>query len=598
MIVKKNNKVIMARSLNILGLISRTHDTGLALLRDGVPDVIFEEERFNRQKHTQAFPDRSFAAFFEETGLSLADIDYLTMPWDTKVLAASFYNIVTRELPASLNLLRPAAHATQDARVVNLWMRLQIALRRKYGTLKLPPFVQVGHHDAHAAIYFVSPFEEASVIVMDGYGDRSATSAYAGHGNRLEQKWQLGFFDSLGMLYTCATQHLGFKPFEEGTVMALAACGEPTYVDRFRKVITLEDGGRFHLNRDYVSVDTYGLVRPFTQKFFDTFGPAREPGSELKDRHRDLAFAVQAVTEEVVLHIVRHVEKTQASRNLVISGGVGLNCVANARILRDTSFERVWVPPCASDTGAPLGSALWHHHQTLGHERGFEMTHPFYGKAYGEAEVIAALDAAGLAYERIDDDEALFKRVAQDLADQKIVGWFQGRYEIGPRALGNRSILADPRSLKIKELINARIKYREPFRPFAPAVLLERAGEFFEVDQPDPYMTMAPRVRLDKVDVIPAAVHVDGTGRIQTVRREDNPRYYAVIEAFGNLTGVPVLINTSFNRHEPIVTTPAEAISCYLRTEMDRLAMGNIYVKDRNRQAEELARIAFERVRD
>lgn len=586
----------MARSLNILGLISRTHDTGLALLRDGVPDVIYEEERFNREKHTQVFPDRSLEAFFETTGLTFADIDYVTMPWDTKALVGAFYNSVTGSLPASLNLLWPSAHATQDARVVNLWMRLQVALRRKGRTMKLPPIVQVGHHDAHAAIYFVSPFEDASVVVMDGYGDLSATSAYAGTGNRLERKWNLGFFDSLGMLYTCTTQHLGFKPFEEGTVMALAACGEPTYVDRFRDVIILEDEGRFRLNRDYVSVHTHGLLRPFTQKFLDTFGPPREPGEEIKDRHRDLAHAVQAVTEEAVLHIVRHIEKTQPSRNLVISGGVGLNCVANARILRDTSFERVWVPPCASDTGAPLGSTLWHYHQTLGHERSFELTHPFFGKGYREDEIIAALDAAGLAYERVEDDEELFKRVAHDLAEQRIVGWFQGRYEIGPRALGNRSILADPRSLKIKDLINARIKYREPFRPFAPAVLLERASEFFEVDQPDPYMTLAPRVRPDKVDVIPAAVHVDGTGRIQTVRREDNPRYYSVIEAFGNLTGVPVLINTSFNRHEPIVTTPEEAISCYLRTEMDRLVMGNVYVKDRNQKAEERAQAAFDKL--
>ncbi|MBU2582338.1 MAG: carbamoyltransferase [Alphaproteobacteria bacterium] len=586
----------MGRSLNILGLISRTHDTGLALLRDGVPEVIFEEERFNRKKHTMAFPELSFEALFETTGLSLGDIDYLTLPWDTKALAKTFFKIVTGELPASLNLLRPAAHATQDQRIVNIWLRLQVALRRKYGTMKLPPIIQVGHHDAHAAIFFVSPFEEASVVVMDGYGDQSATSAYYGAGNRLEQKWQLGFFDSLGMLYTSATQHLGFKPFEEGTVMALAACGGPTYHERFRNVIILEDDGRFRLNPEYVSINTHGLVKPFTQKFIDTFGPERGRGEDLNDRHRDLAYAVQAVTEEAVLHIVRHIERTQPSKNLVISGGVGLNCVANARILRDTGFERVWVPPCASDTGAPLGSTLWHYHQNLGHERGFALTHPFYGKSYGEDEVIAALDVAGLSYERIENDQELYSRVAEDLADQKIVGWFQGRYEIGPRALGNRSILADPRSLKIKDLINARIKYREPFRPFAPAVLLERAGEFFEVDQPDPYMTMAPRVRPDKVDVIPAAVHVDGTGRIQTVRREDNPRYYAVIEAFGNLTGVPVLINTSFNRHEPIVTTPAEAISCYLRTEMDRLVMGNIYVKDRNRQAEEVARMAFKQV--
>ncbi|MEQ8826013.1 MAG: carbamoyltransferase C-terminal domain-containing protein [Filomicrobium sp.] len=583
----------MTRPLNILGLISRTHDTGLALLSDGKPAYVFEEERFNREKHTKAFPDTCVEELLKRAEISLADIDYLTIPWNTKELAKSFYQIVTARPPKTFNLLWPAAHATQDARVVNLWMRLQIALRRKFKTMKLPPIVQVGHHDAHAAIYFVSPFEEASVVVMDGYGDMAATSVYSGTGNKLEQQWRLGFFDSLGMLYTCATQHLGFKPFEEGTVMALAACGSDRLVDKFRDVIILEDEGRFRLNRDYVSVDTYGLVRPFTQKFIDTFGPARIPGEELTDQQRDLAHAVQAVTEEVVLHIVRHVEKTQKSKNLVISGGVGLNCVANARILRDTSFERVWVPPCASDTGAPLGSALWHYHQTLGHERGYELTHPFFGADYDEASVIKALDQYGLSYERIEDDGDLFARVAKDLADQKIVGWFQGRYEIGPRALGNRSILADPRSLKIKDLINARIKYREPFRPFAPAVLLERASEFFEVEQPDPYMTMAPRVRPDKVDVIPAAVHVDGTGRIQTVREEDNPRYHAIIKAFGELTGVPVLINTSFNRHEPIVTTPEEAVSCYLRTEMDRLVMGNIYVKDRNSSAEDRAMAAF-----
>jgi carbamoyltransferase len=584
----------MTSSLNILGLISRTHDTGLALLRDGVPVAIFEEERFNRKKHTKEFPDRSFEALFETTGLSLNDIDYLTIPWNTKALVGVFYKAVTGKAPASLNLLRPAAHATQDARIVNLWMRLQIALRRKHRTLRLPPLVQVGHHDAHAAIFFVSPFEEASVVIMDGYGDRTATSAYAGHGNRLEQTWRLGFFDSLGMLYTCVTQHLGFKPFEEGTVMALAACGEPTYLDKFREVVVVQEEGGFRLNSDYVSIDTHGLIRPFTDRFIETFGSARQPGEDLTDRHRDLAHALQLVTEETVLHIVRHIERTQRSRNLVISGGVALNCVANARILRDTNFERVWVPPCASDTGAPLGSALWHYHQNLGRERSFGLTHPFFGTSYSESEVIVALEEAGLRYEKVDDDEELFQRVARDLASQKIVGWFQGRYEIGPRALGNRSILADPRNPKIKELINSRIKYREPFRPFAPAVLLERAGEFFEVDQPDPYMTLAPRVRPDKVNVIPAAVHVDGTGRIQTVRRDDNPRYYGVIEAFGRLTGVPVLINTSFNRHEPIVTTPAEAVSCYLRTEMDCLVMGNIYVKARNVQSVEAAKRAFE----
>lgn len=583
----------MAAPVTILGLVSKTHDTGVALLKDGIPDTVLEEERHNREKHTKAFPDLAIQELFATTGLGLSDIDALTIPWDTRSLASQFLRVVTAHPPASFTLLRPSAHATQDGRIVNLWFRLQVALRRKFATLKLPPIVQVPHHDAHAAIFFVSPFEDASVVVMDGHGDRSATSIYSGRGNRLEEQYRLGFFDSLGMLYTCATQHLGFKPFEEGTAMALAACGGPAYVKKFAKVVQLEDGGRFRLNPDYVSIDTYGMLRPFTRRFIEEFGPPRAHDEPLTDRHRDLARALQAVTEEAVLHIVRHVEKTQPSRNLVISGGVGLNCVANARILRETNFERVWVPPCASDTGAPLGSTLWHYHQTLGKPRGYELTHPFFGRGYSEDEVIAALREVGLPYERIEDDDELFQRVARDLAGRRIVGWFQGRYEIGPRALGNRSILADPRSLEIKEIINARIKYREPFRPFAPAVLIERASEYFEVDQPDPYMTMAPRVRPDKVDVIPAAVHVDGTGRIQTVRREDNPRYYAVIEAFGRLTGVPVLINTSFNRHEPIVTTPAEAISCFLRTEMDRLVMGNIYVKDRSPAAEEKAHAAF-----
>lgn len=581
--------------MNILGIVSKTHDTGLALLSDGVPAFIYEEERFKREKHTKDFPVRSLKAAFKEGDFDFADVDVITTPWNTKALLGTFVNAVFGHAPASLNLLRPAAHSTQDSGIVNLWLRLQIQMRKHLGVAKLPPIVQVGHHESHASVFYVSPFEEATVLVMDGYGDVAATSAFTGQGTKLQKHWQLGFFDSLGMVYTCATQHLGFKPFEEGTVMALAACGGPTYVDRMRKLIHLTEDGGFKINREYVSIDTHGLIRPFTEKFIAEFGPARKPDEPVTDRHRDLAYALQAVTEEAVLHIVRSLEKTTTSRNLVITGGVALNCVSNARVLRDTAFERVWVPPCASDTGAPLGSALYHYHNTLGRPRTFEMTHPFYGKAYTNSEIEAALNAAGLAFEHMEE-KALLQRVAKNLADQKIVGWFQGRYEIGPRALGNRSILADPRSLKIKDLINARIKYREPFRPFAPAVLLERASEFFEIDQPDPFMTMAPRVKTDKLDVIPAAVHVDGTGRIQTVRREDNPRYYAIIEAFGELTGVPVLINTSFNRHEPVVASPAEAVSCYLRTEMDVLVLGDYYVTARNEAAVKRAYAEFEKI--
>lgn len=577
--------------MNILGIVTKTHDTGCAVLADGVPAAIMEEERFNRDKHTQLFPKGALDAALAASGLTLGDIDVITTPWDVKQLRRSFRRIVTAELPASLNLLRPAAHSTQNSGIVFLRQRLKQGIRKGLGGGRLPEIVEVSHHDAHAAIYFVSPFDDAVVLVMDGYGDTSASSAYVGQGNKLERQWSAGFFDSLGALYTSMTMYLGFKPFEEGTVMALAACGGPTYRDRFRDVVRLRDDGRFRMNPDYVSFHTHGLLRPFTQKFIETFGPPRVKGEPLSDRHRDLAFAVQAVTEDAVLHVVRSMEKVTSSRNLCLSGGVALNCVANARILRDTSFERVWVPPCASDTGAPLGSALWHWHQTLGKPRTAEMTHAFYGAGYSDDQISSALAAAGLRAERHEDAE-LYGRVAADLAAKRVVGWFQGRFEMGPRALGNRSILSDPRDLAIKDILNARIKQREAFRPFAPAVLAERAHEYFEIEQPDPFMTMAPRVRPDKVPVIPAAVHVDGTGRIQTVDRTANPRFHALISAFANLTGVPVLLNTSFNRQEPVVASPEDAISCYLRTNMDVLVLGNYYVVDRSAEATRQAETA------
>ncbi len=580
--------------MNILGIVGRSHDTGLALLKDGVPELILEEERLNREKHTQQFPGLSLEAAFGARGLGLDDVDVITIPWNTRKLRWTFFQAITGRFPASLNLLWPSAQPLQHGGIIVFPWRLAYELKKQFGAWRLKDIVEVGHHDSHAASYFVSPFEEATVLVMDGYGDDTSTSAYTGSGNQLERLWHGDFFDSLGMLYTCTTMYLGFKPFEEGTVMALAACGGPAYAAKFRDLIKLEADGRTTIDRSYVSYDSHGLLKPFKKKFYETFGPARQPGEPLTDRHRDLAFALQATIEGAVLHVVRSLSKTHPSRNLCLSGGVALNCVANARILRDTDYERVWVPPFASDTGAPFGSALWHWHQTLGKPRRFEMTHPFYGLEYTGAEITRALEVAGLKYERLTEP-ALIARVARDLANGRIVGWFQGRFEMGPRALGNRSILSDSRDARIKDLINARVKHREAFRPFAPAVLIARAAEFFEINQPDPFMTMAPRVRPDRVHLIPAAVHVDGTGRIQTVARADNPRYYAVIEKFAELTGVPVILNTSFNRQEPIVASPAEAVSCYLRTDMDVVVLGDFYVTDRNPSAVRRAHEAFGR---
>ena len=579
--------------MKILGICSTSHDAGLAILDDGVPVLILEEERFNREKHTKRFPTGSLDYAFETCGHKLSDIDAITIPWNRDEISMTFLRIFLRGLPGSVHLLRRSANTMQphDAMIV-LSGIVRTGLMRYFGKLRLPPLLQVGHHDAHAAIYFTSPFEDAAVLVTDGYGDVASVSAYTGRGNKLEPLWRNSFLESLGILYTMTTRHLGFEAFEEGTVMALAACGGDRYVDAFREIVQLTDGGRYAFDWSYLDYPRYGMLQPFTRKFIDRFGTPRRRGEPLTDHHRDLARALQVTVEEAVLHMARGLRSSTGQRDLCLTGGVALNCVANARVLADSGFERIWVPPCASDTGAPLGGALWHHHQILGAPRTFEMTHAYFGAEYRDDAIEKALKANGIAYEHLSETD-LVARVAHDLADDKIVGWFQGRYEIGPRALGNRSILASPLKLEIKDKINARIKYREPFRPFAPAVLAEHASDYFEIAQADPFMTLAPRIRPAMAARLPAAAHVDGTARIQTITREQNPRYHALISQFMRLTGVPVVLNTSFNKQEPIVNRPEEAISCFLRTEMDVLVLGNYYSTHRDPKAIERARSQF-----
>ncbi len=567
--------------MRILGLVGATHDSGIALIENGVPVHVIEEERLNREKRTKAFPRNALQAVLGERLEGLDEIDALVTPWHVGRLRRSFLGAVLRRFPLSLGLIPESAHTPQRSEIVLLNQLLARKIRRVSGRRRVPGIINVPHHDAHAAFFFASPFEEASILVMDGFGDDASTSVYYGRGNRIERRWHTSLFNSLGIVYTFVTEYLGFGGFsDEGKVMALAAYGDTSLVARFRDVIKLEPEGRYRVDMSYFSFDKFGELRPFTSKFVKAFGPPRAPGAPLDDRHKALARALQEVTEEVIMHMAREMARTTPSRNIVVVGGVALNCVANAKILEQSPFERIWVPPNASDTGAPLGAALWHYHATLGHPRGFELKHPYYGLTYSEEEIRGALSGAGLKWQAMPEAE-LMERVAHDLADGNTVGWFQGAFEMGPRALGNRSILADPRRAEMKDLINATIKHRESFRPFAPAVLADRAHEFFEIDQQDPFMTLAPRIREDKKHVIPAAVHVDGTGRIQTIERSANPRYYGIIEAFGKLTGVPVLLNTSFNRQEPIVASPEEAISCFLRTGMDVLVLGNHYVDQR-----------------
>lgn len=580
--------------MRILGISCLSHDAGIALIKDGVPEIVIEEERLNREKRTLKFPAQSLVEAFDKQGLTLDDVDAITTPWRIHDMRLQIRWMLIRGFPLSLNLLRKGALGVIPRYFIFLDWVLRSGLRKHFKGARIPKIIQTGHHNAHAASFYVSPFDEATVLVMDGYGDNCSTSVYQGAGNRLRVEYKNELTDSLGIFYTFISHFLGFASFgDEGKVMGLAAYGEPTYVERFRDLIQLGDDGSYALNRDYFCHHIYGQSRPFTRKFLDTFGEPNAFRGELTQRHMDMAFALQAVTEETIIHVVRALNKKQGAQKLVLAGGVAMNCVANSKILEQTDVEEIWVPPCASDTGVPLGGALWHHHHTLRNPRTFKLTHPFYGVGYDDEKILAALKAAGLSFKRLEEPE-LFAAVADDLADGKIIGWFQGKFEMGARALGNRSILADPRRAEMKEIINARIKHREPFRPFAPAVLIEHASEYFEIDQADPYMTIAPRVRKEKQKLIPAAVHVDGTGRFQTVERSTNKRYYGVIEAFKERTGIPVLLNTSFNRQEPIVARPEEAISCYLRTDMDGLVLGNYYSTDRNEASIKRAHEAFQ----
>ena len=571
--------------MRILGIATGSHDSGIAIIKDGVPEIVIEEERLNREKRTSRFPEMAIKKAFETLGIGLSDIDAITTPWNTSAMRWQTRWHLVRRFPISLNLLRKGAVPTHGIGLLYSKFVIKKNLQRMFPGQTLPKIEGTGHHDAHAAFYYVSPFEDATILVMDGYGDNCSTSVYVGNGNELKQVYKNRVFDSIGMIYSIISNYLGFAQFgDEGKVMGLSAYGNDTYLERMKDLVHLHDDGTYSINMSYFSHDKYGYLKPFTQKFYDTFGPASAPKAEMTQRHMDLSYALQVMLEDVMLHVVNGLAKKYPSKNLVLSGGVAMNCVATARIIRETDYDRIWLPPCASDTGVPLGSAIHYAHHNMKQSRGFEITKAYYGLSYSDTEIEKAIQEAGVTANKMDP-VSLIDKVSDDLQDGKIIAWFQGGFEMGPRALGNRSILADPRRAEMKATINARVKYREAFRPFAPAVLYEHASEFFEINQPDPFMTIAPRVRPEMADKIPAVVHVDNTARFQTVEKEANPPYYKLIEAFGKKTGVPILLNTSFNKQEPIVASPAEAISCFLRTEMDILVLGNYYITDRNQPA-------------
>ena len=566
--------------MNILGINAYHGDASAALVIDGALVAAVEEERFTRLTHDTSFPLRAIRWCLDEAGVRPEEIDHVALSRNP------YANLGHRVLHAVRDR---AGRRVATRRAANLRKILR-AKETLAGGLGMPAsrlrakvhFVE--HHRAHiASSFFVSPFERAAVLSIDGFGDMVSAMWGIGEGRRLRIEGEVRFPHSLGVLYTAVTQYLGFPKYgDEYKVMGLASYGTPTYLEEFRRIVrtdglgfTLDlDDFRHHVDGAPMTWDGGSPELPplWGEGLVELLGPARAEGP-LEPRHHDVAASLQRRLEEVVLDMLRELHRRTGVDALCIAGGVALNCVVNGKIVEETPFRQVYIQPAAYDGGTSVGAAyhVWNHE--LGNPRAFVMDHAYWGPAFDDGRLRSALDHAGVTYEALSDD-AIVARTAAALADGAVVGWYQGRTEFGPRALGNRSILADPRRPEMKDVLNARIKHREPFRPFAPVILEERTGEYFVHDEPSPFMLMTYPVRPEKVDVIPAPTHVDGTGRLQTIRREQNPRYYDLIDAFAGRTGVPVLLNTSFNENEPICCTPQEAVDTFRRTKMDVLVLG------------------------
>jgi len=555
--------------MRILGLNAFHGDASAALLVDGELVAAVEEERFNRVKHWAGFP-----AGAADACLNGRPPDSIAVSRDPK---AYFWRKAFRVA------LRPGYWRRALNRGKNLLRVASVAQRLGLDGRARLYFVE--HHRAHlASAFFCSPFEEAAVVSIDGFGDFSSVMWGMGRGNHIQVKGAVRFPHSLGIFYTAFTQFLGFPKYgDEYKMMGLAAYGEPRSLTDVRRVVRTVDD-QIRLDLDFFVHHTAGvdmtwedcepvLGTVYSPRMIQIFGDPRKPRTEVEPRHADLAASVQQVLEENYFALLNYVQKQTGQKRLCLAGGVALNCAANGKIFDRTDFEDVWIQPAASDAGTSLGAALYLWHQILGKPRSFVMRHAYWGGEYDEARIRQALEAAGAGYHRLETEE-LVDCTAREIAEGKIVGWYQGRMEFGPRALGSRSILADPRRPDMKDILNRRIKYREPFRPFCPSILAERMAEYFEVDYPSPFMITAYKVKPAVRGKIPAVVHADGTGRLQTVDQEVNPLYWKLIKRFEELTGVPVLLNTSFNENEPIVNTPEEALDCFLRTHMDLLVMG------------------------
>jgi len=573
----------------ILGLNAYHGDAAAALVVDGELVAAAEEERFNRIKHVAGFPALAARWALAEGGVAPEQLDHLAVSRDPRANVGQKLLRTIRHGPSARYL---TARLRNAAKIRDVRTALADSLGVERGALRARVH-NVEHHRAHvASAFFVSPFADAAVLSVDGFGDFCSTMTAVGHDNSFRVLERVLFPHSLGIFYTAVTQWLGFPKYgDEGKVMGLAPYGNPEkHLEAMRDIVQTS-GNLFTLNLDYFTHHDEGvdmtwdegsptIGRIYSDRLVQALGPARESGDAMTSHYEDVAAAMQKRLEEVYLHIAGRLHESTGATNLCLAGGVALNAVANGRIRPETAFDGLYVQPAAGDSGTAVGAAYDVWNQTLGSPRAFVMTHAYTGPRFSDEELAAAFAAAGISARRLDNEE-LFRRVAERIAAGDVVGWFQDRMEFGPRALGHRSIVADPRRPDMKDVLNARIKHREPFRPFAPSILAEETAEWFEQDYTSPFMVLVYKTRPEKRELIPAVNHVDDTGRLQTVERDVSPRYYRLIEEFGRLTGVPILLNTSFNENEPIVRTPVEAVETFLKTHMDLLVLGN-YVAERD----------------
>jgi carbamoyltransferase len=590
--------------MDILGISCFYHDAAAALVRDGEIIAAAEEERYTRKKHDYDFPAHAIEFCLKAGGITTDALNYVVFYEKPFVKFDRIMRTVLQTFPKSMAVFRESMLTWLGEK---LWVKELIRKRLQVPQEKI---LFSEHHLSHAASAFLcSPFEEAAILTVDGVGEWVTATMGIGKGNDIRMLREIHFPHSLGMLYSAFTAYLGFEVNEgEYKVMGMAPFGRPRYVDEVYKLIRVGNDGGFQLNMDYFSfhhstqhtyndkfVALFGPERPATMQFFTRqtgypsyFGtrpPDFEQAGKLNEHYADVAASIQVVTEELLLRMASSLYKATGLPKLCMAGGVALNSVANGRILRETPFEEIFVQPSAGDGGGALGAALYAYHTVLGQPRRTVLGHAYLGEAYEPTVVADFLRQQEVRYEAFESEDKLLDRVVRALVEGKVVGWFQGRFEWGPRALGNRSILADPRRAEMKDIVNTKIKFREPFRPFAPSVLVERTEEYFELPAatrhyPARFMLYVVKVRDEKQSVIPAVTHVDGTGRLQTVSQEMNALYYGLINRFGDATGVPIVLNTSFNlRGEPIVNTPAEAFSTFNRSEMDVLVLDRFVIE-------------------